>query len=386
MEKQFINQSVECVYPWNGLTVRPDGTAIPCCMYNDQENLNFKNSNLSIENLRDSSAWKNIRTGMLNDKFPTGCANCKDDEGLGLQSLRLNGLKRFIPIKTAEADKIKILEMAFSNLCDSACLHCSSYFSSKWGSEDYIHGRSIEKSKIQINDNLDNEDLSGVEILKIIGGEPLLEQGKFTALLERINLENCSIKLCTNGRHFPNPQLLEKLVQAKNLLFVISVDGIDSLNDWYRWPSKWEEIVKTIDIVENKLCHLPNVYFHLHCCINVYNVFYLEEIINYFRNTWPKWKIEFDWIRFPEWQSIEILPKHIKDDIYKKMNNLEKTLDDLTFFCDQNPYSITANKLLLESKSERWDLCKEKTKLFADERNLDIEIMMPKFYEVFERC
>jgi hypothetical protein len=380
MEKQSLNQQIDCIYPWSGLAIRPDGLAIPCCMYDDRENLNFKNSNLSMSDLRNSLGWSNIRYDMSKGQFPIGCVNCKKDEDLGIYSLRKNGLKKFIPIKTQKPTKIKILEMAFSNLCDSACLHCGSYFSSKWGSEDYLHGRSTKKSKIQINNDLEHEDLSEVEILKIIGGEPLLEQGKFTALLERINLENCSIKLCTNGRHFPNPQLLEKLVQAKNLLFVISVDGIDSLNDWYRWPSKWEEIVKTIDIVENKLCHLPNVYFHLHCCINVYNVFYLEEIINYFRTKWPNWKIEWDWIRYPEWQSISILPADVKEILIDNLTDLGNDLQDLSMFCDQNPYMITVNKLK-ENSSLSFDNCVKNTIRISTERRMPVREMIPKFFK-----
>lgn len=386
MERSSLNKVINCVYPWNGLTIRPDGMSIPCCMYNDQKTLNFESSNISMKDLRNSPEWDSIRNDMLNNKFPTGCADCKDDEVLGLQSLRVNGLKRFIPITTEKAGKIKILETAFSNLCDSACLHCSSYFSSKWASEDFVHGRSTKKSKIQINDTLDSEDLSEVEILKIIGGEPLLEQEKFSNLLDRINLKNCSIKICTNGRHIPNLQITDKLKNAKAILLVVSVDGIESLNEWYRWPVKWAETEITIENLEKKFSNLPNFYLHLHCCISVYNVFYLEKIIRYFRTKWPKWKIEFDWIRTPTWQSIEILPSEIKQDLYIEMKELEKTLNDLTYFCDQNPYTITANKLLKESSLDEWEKCKEMTEFFAKERNQNIKEINPKFFQIMENA
>lgn len=370
MEKQSLTQSIECVYPWNGLAVRPDGTAIPCCMYNDQNNLNFKSSNLSMEDLRNSEVWRNIRNDMLNNKFPMGCMNCKNDEELGLQSLRINGLKRFIPIKTVNADKIKILEIAFSNLCDTACMHCSSKYSSRWGDGKVSHEYSAE-----------DIDVSELQYLKIIGGEPLLEQDKFNRLLDRIDVSHLMMQICTNGRSFPNSKLQTHIDNSKTTLIVVSMDGMEGLNDWFRWPSNWNKLEGQFKKYDERWGDSDNVYLHFHCCVNIYNIFYLDEIVQYVLEKWPNWKIEWDWINWPQWQSINIIPEPIRSELKQTLLNCSIKYPDLTRLCDTNPFNISLNRLNHPVKPG-WNMSIENTLRFAKERKLDLQTLIPKFFNL----
>ena len=122
----------------------------------------------------------------------------------------------------------------------------------------------------------------------------MLEQDRFIKLLDKINIEECYIQVCTNGYVLPKVELTERLLKAKKLLIVISLDGIDTVNDWCRYPSEWSTFSNMIDNYDINFSNRENVYLHFHCCIGVYNVFYLKEIVDYVLNQRKNFRLEWD--------------------------------------------------------------------------------------------
>jgi organic radical activating enzyme len=377
MEKQSVKL---CAYPWNAAAVRPDGLVLPCCVYNDQQSLNVSNSNVSTPDLRNTADWQLLRNQFMSDNHPRGCESCFKNEDQGITSLREYGFKKFpVPINP-QVDRLTMLEVAFSNLCNLACVHCSGYFSTRWQSEDIKQGRSDRRGLINIVENsLDHWDLSHVQYLKIIGGEPMMEQDRFINLLDRIDLPNCKIQICTNGTQKIRPELIDRLRRANAVLIAVSMDGIGNINDWCRWPSKWTDQESHINEYDDLFKNNENVYLHFHHCISVFNVFDLPETIDYVLTTWPDWKIQWDWVDTPSWQNVSVLPQIAKNKVEQQLSKYASQIatDRL---CGINPYQDTLNKMKHRSNID-WKTCVQMTQQLARERQLDIYEILPRFAE-----
>lgn len=377
MEKQPIKL---CAYPWNAAAVRPDGTVLPCCVYNEQKSFNSSTSNVSAIDLRNTAEWQSLRNQFLDNQQPQGCETCFKNEDQGLTSLRQYGFNRFPVPKDEVAGDLTMLEVAFSNLCNLACVHCSGYFSTKWQTEDIKHGRSSKRGVINIVENsLDHWDLSRVKYLKIIGGEPMMEQDRFINLLDRINLSECKIQICTNGTQKLKPELVERLICAKAVLIAVSMDGIGGTNDWCRWPSQWDEQESRIKDYDDTFKEYDNVYLHFHHCVNVFNVFDLESTVNYVLDVWPNWKIQWDWVDHPSWQSVAVLPQIAKQQLEQQLSKYASEPPN-NRLCGVNPYKDTLNKMRSQIDID-WKICVQMTQQLAEERQLNIHEIIPKFAE-----
>jgi hypothetical protein len=377
MEKQSITI---CGYPWNAAAIRPDSQVVPCCAFSG--NLNTK---INQFNIRDTDSWKELRKNMLSGIQDDRCRSCWNNEYQGITSLRQYGSKKFpIPIND-DADNLTMLEVAFSNLCNLACVHCSSYFSTRWQTEDIKHDRSNKRGIIKITENnLEDWNLENVRYLKIVGGEPFLEQKKFVDLLNRINLSECSIQICTNGTQKIDHKLVKLLKSAKAVLIALSMDGTGMINDWCRWPSKWEEQERNIDLYSNLFRGSENIYLHFHHCISIYNIFRLKDTIDYVQNRWPRWKIQWDWVDNPEWQCISVFPEKIKTELKKQLSKYASELDnkDLSNLCNVNPFADSIKKI--EAKSNlTWKDCLEKTEQLASERQFQNDVR--EFFNLSKR-
>lgn len=234
-----------CSYPWLAACIRPSGLVQPCCFWLDKPSpLNLQNSNVN-NNPLNSLEWVKIREDMLAGIPVKNCEKCDDAEAAGNQSGRQSSLQWFTPTEN-KLEPLLYIEVSFSNLCNLACASCNDFHSTKWSTENIKAGRL--GSKLIIN-NFDwsKWDLSKLNNLKIIGGEPFMEQDKFCNLLESIDLSKIDLSVNTNGTILPNERLKSLIEKCRTVKFLVSVDSIGTVNDWMRWPSKFTEIVDTMN-------------------------------------------------------------------------------------------------------------------------------------------
>lgn len=363
-----VNKTL-CAYPWRSAAIRPNGATIPCCRYT---NLTDEDSFVSSKNPRESTHWVELRDRMLAGEPSHGCRSCYQDERNGLLSMRLESLQKFIPINN-EPKPIEQLEIAFSNLCNLACVHCGNYYSSKWNSEDFKMGREYNIVPVANEFHFDSWDLSNLQELKIIGGEPFMDHKKFIELLRNLDLSKISLQICTNGTVIPNEELQQLIESCERVYLCVSLDGLFSTNDWYRWPSKFSEVTENMRVFEQLWGHLDNIHFVVHHVVNAINVTQLSKFIEYIDNNFSKWEIEWDWIRWPIWQQLSSLPDELKDELVKEFS--DKT--ELTFGKIVNPYKTTIERLR-ETAETDWDTGKGEIVRLSTERNLDHISMLPK--------
>jgi hypothetical protein len=374
----LLNKSI-CAYPWKAAAIRPNGATIPCCRY---PHLTDSDIFVDSPDPRNSVHWRQLREDMLAGKSIDGCKSCYQDEANSLESMRQASLKEFIPIVN-EVQPLEKLEVALSNLCNLACAHCSSYFSTKWYSEDVRAGKIKKIGVIENNFSFDHWDLSKLTELKIIGGEPFMEQKRFISLLKNLNLSNISIQICTNGTILPNDELKSLIKSCKNVYLCVSLDGLGTTNDWYRWPSKFSDIVNNMKIYESwwGSAHInrsmgKNVYPIVHHVVNAINIFELDKFVDYMSSNFPNWRIEWDWIRWPHWQELSALPTEVKLNLITKFRHLDSCYVKHNF--RSNPYKVSIDRLQ-ETANSSWNTLKEEATKLSQERNLDFLNMVTSY-------
>ena len=372
-----LNNSI-CAYPWRAAAIRPNGATIPCCRY---PNLTDSDIFVDSPDPRNSEHWQQLREDMLAGKSIDGCKSCYQDEANGLESMRQFSLKEFIPINN-QVQPLEKLEVALSNLCNLACAHCSSYFSTKWYSEDVRAGRIKKTGVIENNFSFDHWDLSKLTELKIIGGEPFMEQKRFISLLKNLNLSNISLQICTNGTMLPNNELKLLIESCKNVYLCVSLDGLGTTNDWYRWPGKSTEVIDNMKTYESWWSEYKNVFPIVHHVVNAINIFEIEDFVKFMSTDFPKWRIEWDWIRWPHWQELSVLPMTVKLDLITKFKNLD--LSYVEHELRSNPYKVSIDRLQ-ETPNSSWDTLKDEVMKLSQERNLDFLNMVSTYKKVWDQ-
>lgn len=396
----LIKNLAICLLPWNATAIRPSGMALPCCRFNiSNPNLFLKESNINLD-FRNSKKWIETREKMLlGEKIPS-CFRCYRDEESGSESMRTLSLKEYsnenlnsldvnlLPFLTLPTDinplPISFLEIAFSNLCNLSCVSCNSFYSSSWATEDYRNGRSLLNKKSLIENNFDTSqiDLDNLSILKIIGGEPFMDQQKFISLLKKINLKKLTIIISTNGTILPNDELKSLLDQCNRVVLSVSLDGIGLVNDWYRWPSKFAKITEVLNQYTSWWGYNSKFLLEIHSVINIYNIWTLDEIVLFINEFYPLWGMDFDWIVTPTWQNISILPFSFKTNLIDKLNFWNEDIKSNVRFNKSNPFTVSIDRLNDNSIGSLEEF-KSRSIMLAKERNLDLLEMIPHLKEIF---
>jgi sulfatase maturation enzyme AslB (radical SAM superfamily) len=243
-----MRDSPLCLYPWFHQLVNPDGTAIPCCSWNQSKE---HMPNIHHSEFFNSQFMHDLRAQMLTDQVPGGCKMCIAGEQAGGFSNRLFSFRRVENYDFDYTDGPKLIgqELNLSNLCNLRCRMCDSSRSSKWIAEDLAFDRptaKLQKSGWTLSDS----EAQSTRFLTFLGGEPLLHQDQIATSLEKIaehnRLSTLTVNFNTNLTNRIQSDLLTLLGKCDRVEINVSIDGVGKLNDYIRSDSVWEELVQNM--------------------------------------------------------------------------------------------------------------------------------------------
>jgi pyruvate-formate lyase-activating enzyme len=180
------------------------------------------------------------------------------------------------------------------NKCNLMCRMCNSDYSSLIAKEN-------QKLKI-VNDTdyqytgFDIIDIEKIEKLYVAGGEPTImpELHKF--------LEECIAKKKTNFEIQLNTNAVSLSTKFKSLIkhfsnfnFEISVDGYDLVNQYIRWPTKWNKLINNIDYLHN-----AGYKISFNSVVSIYNIASLHSTINFLSNRYKNLPIHLTEVDFQD--------------------------------------------------------------------------------------
>ena len=371
-----------CILPWVHLSTRPDGSMRVCCTANassvgptnDKEHggqvgilktEDGKPSNLNVSDFLtswNSTYMKNVRLQMLNGEKPPSCMKCYKEEAAGHNSKRmwetaywskrvdLNKLLEETQPDGSVPPNLAYIDLRFGTKCQLACVMCSPHDSSGW-IKDYkaifpaVKNESLKETMQWENKGSYNgssynwhkqnptfwkqfyEQMPNMQQIYFAGGESLIIEEHYEILEECIRqgiAKNLELRYNSNGVEW-REDLFDLWKEFKLVRFHYSVDSIYEMNDYIRYPSKWNRTEEVFRILDNKTS--DNVEVTVACAVQALNIYYIPDFIRWkltqnFKkiNMWPfgAGGINYHFVYHPPHLNVKVLPTWFKEECRRK--------------------------------------------------------------------
>jgi MoaA/NifB/PqqE/SkfB family radical SAM enzyme len=167
----------------------------------------------------------------------------------------------------------------------------------------------------------------------------------------------------SNGLTLPE-ELFELWNHFKKVKFGFSLDSVDKMNHYIRYPSDWNTVIKNL----KRLDETPeNIEVTIACAVQALNVYYVPDFIKWklsmnFKkiNAWPVGAglVNSHFVYHPAHLNVKALPLWFKDEVKEKFENfyewLKKENKNNPEF-NKHPYGIERLKAMVDFVySEDW--------------------------------
>lgn len=254
-----------------------------------------------------------VRKSMLDGVLPSGCASCKEMEQHGKVSGREKQLLKIGVRPEYFAKSLRSspwwrelewsqmhqgmteqmpqdLQIDLGNHCNSACLFCSPFSSSRLATEfkrigliDAMPPRSWCDDEHSLDVFLsDIARLPNIAYLHFIGGETLITPA-FRKILDRLIAAGLSEKLTvgfTTNLTVWDQSIVDRLRQFRSVNLGVSVEAIHPVNDYVRYGGSLEQTLELLDQWSD-VARDQNWYMQIRTTPTVLTVGHLDTIYDY---------------------------------------------------------------------------------------------------------
>jgi hypothetical protein len=344
-----------CMAKWHHTTIYLQTGETHSCYHPAPHSIPLDELQTNPSALHNTNQKKHERLSMLNGEKPSGCNYCWNIEAMGDEYISdrkernasIYTPERYKQIKEGDWDQNinpQYIEISFGNECNFKCGYCHPKHSSSYHKEIKDHGPYTmvknHRNDIDWFKVYEEETNPYVEawwkwwptvsktltILRITGGEPLLQQSTWRLLddLEQNPLPNLELNI--NSNFGVKPILIERLVEKVNRLISIgaikdfkiftSVDTWGPAAEYIRTGldlTVWE---KNLDTYLTKT-NLPVTFMITFNILTVTNfTSLLEKIL--------KWRVKYNGFEQNKWQRIRFDTPFLKEPLQYDMNLLPK--------------------------------------------------------------
>lgn len=344
-----------CPLPWNHVAVKSDGFLRLCCasgnrgMYKDENNneIGITQPN-SIDKAINSSLAKEVRESILNEKWHPACIRCKTDEENGIKSRRINEVNNKQAQYNIDKPYVNFIDLKVGNICNLKCRMCGPSESTKWYNDYrdmgltsfgdrtntinmFKDGKKVYYNWHEKKEAWDNIKKQQLNEIYINGGESFLVKEHIDYLehlTKNSQSEQITLLYSTNCTFVPK-NLFDIWKKFKLVKLSLSVDSIYEMNEYIRYPSKWETIMDTLNTIDNYSGN--NLIAWIRSTIQIYNIYYLPEIVNFWKvNNFRNYKIinrrykpSYYALENPSHLNIKNMPIKVKHKIIDKFSKYQ---------------------------------------------------------------
>lgn len=276
-----------CIFPFIELLTnrRSDGYTTVCCR-----------STTPVAHISEISDWKNnksyqeIRNKMINGIPVTNhCSFCYNLENKNILSAReqetvewANRLNLTSLNDLENIDQPVYYEIRPSNICNLQCRMCDPTGSHLIGKE-YRKLGLISQIPLKERSDFSIVKFNNLKKLYVAGGEPTAMPEFYQFLDHCIQQKKTDFEFLINTNATKlNNRLKKQLKHFSNLQFIVSIDGLDGLNHYIRWPSKWNEIIENMHYLKEN-----NHIITTNTTVSIYNVTRLYDLLEFFDREFP---------------------------------------------------------------------------------------------------
>lgn len=360
-----------CILPFIHLATTTEGTCRLCCKVSkhdvilDDNGVPYNVNTHSIDEIWNSKHYRELRHKVWEqDQQLPECSVCWREEETfysewhnnhrnELPSKRRKENQKWLhkenklsePVQElVENPRIRYYDIRLSNLCNLKCRMCWPHFSSQivreqkqFASEGlpthYKHYDVAEWDTAKLWSSI-NDGIAEIEEITFVGGEPTLHDEMYELVDKLVQTDlakNIRLKLTSNLTNIQQ-RFLELMHKFDSVEINGSIDGIDTVNNYIRYPSDWTTIERNID----RLLAIKNVQLNLTPVIQIYNIMHIDRLTQWYVDKWIKeqlgsrFTLSYDLLYDPDYLSAKQLNKSAKytwyTDVYQPVT---KYLDSL---------------------------------------------------------
>jgi sulfatase maturation enzyme AslB (radical SAM superfamily) len=288
---------------------------------------------------------EDVKEEILKGQRSLACSKCWRIEDAGLKSDRIikNENLDFIANRNIEdlyqdcvngSAEIIHYKIDSNNVCNATCITCGSFSSSSWAKLEKDNGQLPIKTWQLYPDDVDKIiNYSTAKSIGFRGGEPFMSKTNFY-ILEKLDEQqnyNCFINFTTNGSFELTDKQLVLIKKFTNIDFCFSIDGIDLVFDYLRYPLKFDQIKKNI-----KFCQDHQIGISVSYTLSNLNIMYHDQTVKWFKDHDLKFIVNP--VYSPAYFRPGALPEKLKQQIIQQLSPSAQQLiavhsqqDDLDF-------------------------------------------------------
>ena len=248
-----------CIYPWIE-KIEQFGHLTTCARSNK------KVTTLSeLKDWRSDPNYQKVRQAMLKGELlPDNCEYCYNYERKNIESYRVFETKDWVntlginSIEDLEKiDKPYYYEVRLSNKCNIMCRSCTPSYSHLIGKEQKKFNITFPVKETEFKyssiDIIDIDKLDSKSSVYLTGGDPTVIPDVYTFMERCIKAKRTDFlfTLGTNGQKISD-KFIKLTDHFSNLNFSFSLDGYGKVNDYWRWGSHWDTVIKNAHLLESK--------------------------------------------------------------------------------------------------------------------------------------
>lgn len=326
-----MSEPIYCGLAFGSVYMNVSGNYIPCCGIvpdNYDYSVTSKLVNLSPIHKLNSYDLVKFRNTLVRGEWHPACDMCKNAEARGVESMRTtwNKVITDAPItENIDPAHVKFLNLSFGNKCNSRCMTCNSASSNQWPEEEkFIWGRTATPIK-PIYDNTTNTQLiqtfPNVTTINFLGGEPTIAEEHLDFLKLLTKHRDCSVIQLQYVSNLTNltDELIECWKNFKAIGLTVSIDGYSKVNDYMRYPFKWDKVDSNLHKYLEQTRIDPKFTVNLSCTVSMLNICSVADLIEYYVDSGHKYcqlwegdqklpSIMLNKVTFPDYLQSALLP------------------------------------------------------------------------------
>jgi organic radical activating enzyme len=336
-----------CLLPWLNLNTNPNGFVKLCCNiqmdhFVAKDGTPFNMGYHDIEDIWNSMYMQNVRNQHRQNNGSDECTDCYKIEKISGHSPRMGQHVLWLHKKEQDTelrdffvkisqedlcsnlDQLPIsLELRLGNQCNLKCVTCWGMSSSLVQNEriDIVNKEILKEYNLNWLDSKWREEIKVVENTELTewyetdkfyenfrkmapklrrlyttGGEPTIIKSNYRALEMMLEAGNksCSIEFTSNMTTW-NPKFYDALKQFENVEIQMSIDGIDEIGEYIRYPSKFETVKENIFRAVELASKNPNWRIKIFTVLQALNYKELIPIWDLISEVANKYKKHIDW-------------------------------------------------------------------------------------------
>jgi organic radical activating enzyme len=371
-----------CILPFIHLATTTEGNVRLCCKVN-RKKVAVKNNNEKFNIAKDSvtEIWNSdymneARQKILNDERLPECEICWKEEVDFDKDWTEVGPKQFLPSKRMKENikwqdaltrsfdeivtnpQISYFDIRLNNLCNLKCRMCWPQFSSQIVKEQQQFQDTNQPTwyKDLTFDKIDDisvfwksleDNIFEVKEITFVGGEPTLHDEMYDLLdnlVEKDYAKQITLKMTTNLTNL-QPRLLAVINKFERVIFNLSIDGTEKVNEYIRYPSKWE-------VLSTNLAKLleqdgKQVTINISYVVQIYNVFDVFDMAKWYIEQFRvnqriryNFNLSFDFLYDPSRLSIKILNNQGKKAWFEEYTKWKQYYKNLMDNIDNEPENV----------------------------------------------